>query len=78
MPTFLHAIQASARHHVSETRSVEKGHYLIQALQIPVSIPGSLKVHLFTAIQIATLGALWIIKSTPASLVFPLMVTVRQ
>jgi len=32
------------------------------------------KVHLFTAIQAAALAALWIIKSTPASLVFPLMV----
>merc|ERR1711972_85520 len=32
------------------------------------------KVHLFTVIQIGTLVALWIIKSTPASLIFPLMV----
>merc|ERR1719251_655289 len=32
------------------------------------------KIHLFTAIQVATLAALWIIKSTPASLIFPLMV----
>jgi len=32
------------------------------------------KVHLFTAIQVAILAALWIIKSTPASLIFPLMV----
>jgi len=32
------------------------------------------KVHLFTIIQIGTLVALWIIKSTPASLIFPLMV----
>ena len=31
------------------------------------------KVHLFTAIQVAILAALWIIKSTPASLIFPLM-----
>jgi len=32
------------------------------------------KVHLFTFIQAGSLAALWIIKSTPASLVFPLMV----
>merc|ERR1712029_517546 len=32
------------------------------------------KVHLFTAIQAGSLAALWIIKSTPASLIFPLMV----
>jgi len=32
------------------------------------------KVHIFTAIQVAALAALWIIKSTSASLVFPLMV----
>ena len=43
--------------------------YLFQYLNL-------FQVHLFTAIQIATLGALWIIKSTPASLVFPLMVRV--
>ena len=33
------------------------------------------KVHLFTFIQAGSLAALWIIKSTPASLVFPLMVS---
>jgi len=32
------------------------------------------KVHLFTGIQVFVLAALWIIKSTPASLIFPLMV----
>jgi len=32
------------------------------------------KVHLFTLIQAGCLAALWVIKSTPASLVFPLMV----
>ena len=32
------------------------------------------KVHLFTAIQVGSLAALWIIKSTKASLIFPLMV----
>jgi len=32
------------------------------------------KVHLFTMIQAFALAALWIIKSTPASLIFPLMV----
>jgi len=32
------------------------------------------KVHLFTCIQAGCLAALWLIKSTPASLVFPLMV----
>ena len=32
------------------------------------------KVHLFTAIQAGALAALWIIKSTAASLIFPLMV----
>jgi len=32
------------------------------------------KVHLFTAIQAFALAALWAIKSTPGSLVFPLMV----
>merc|ERR1712226_1025552 len=32
------------------------------------------KVHLFTAIQIFSLAALWIIKSTSASLIFPLLV----
>merc|ERR1739838_272051 len=32
------------------------------------------KVHLFTLIQALSLAALWIIKSTPASLIFPLMV----
>ncbi|XP_030683999.1 anion exchange protein 4 isoform X4 [Nomascus leucogenys] len=31
------------------------------------------RVHLFTAIQLACLGLLWIIKSTPAAIVFPLM-----
>ncbi|XP_035317033.1 anion exchange protein 4 isoform X2 [Cricetulus griseus] len=31
------------------------------------------RVHLFTAIQIACLGFLWIIKSTPAAIIFPLM-----
>ena len=34
------------------------------------------KVHLFTAIQAGSLAALWIIKSTPASLIFPLMVDI--
>ena len=34
------------------------------------------KVHLFTAIQFGSLAALWIIKSTPASLIFPLMVSI--
>ena len=33
------------------------------------------KVHLFTVIQAGSLAALWIIKSTPASLIFPLMVS---
>lgn len=33
------------------------------------------RVHLFTAIQLACLGLLWIIKSTPAAIIFPLMVT---
>jgi len=32
------------------------------------------KVHLFTMIQAGCLAALWVIKSTPASLIFPLMV----
>merc|ERR1711874_294002 len=32
------------------------------------------KVHLFTFIQFISLAGLWVIKSTPASLVFPLMV----
>ena len=36
------------------------------------------QVHLFTGIQAATLVALWIIKSTAASLIFPLMVSIRQ
>ena len=36
------------------------------------------QVHLFTGIQAATLVALWIIKSTAASLIFPLMVSLRQ
>ena len=36
------------------------------------------QVHLFTGIQAATLVALWIIKSTAASLIFPLMVRLRQ
>ncbi|XP_045140836.1 anion exchange protein 4 isoform X2 [Echinops telfairi] len=31
------------------------------------------RVHLFTAIQLACLGLLWTIKSTPAAIVFPLM-----
>ncbi|XP_013368354.1 PREDICTED: anion exchange protein 4 isoform X2 [Chinchilla lanigera] len=31
------------------------------------------KVHLFTAIQLVCLGLLWIIKSTPAAIIFPLM-----
>ncbi|XP_029403079.1 anion exchange protein 4 [Mus pahari] len=31
------------------------------------------RVHLFTAIQLACLGLLWVIKSTPAAIVFPLM-----
>uniref|UniRef100_A0A8C0M7V1 Anion exchange protein n=3 Tax=Canis lupus TaxID=9612 RepID=A0A8C0M7V1_CANLF len=30
------------------------------------------RVHLFTAIQLACLGLLWIIKSTPAAIIFPL------
>eukprot|EP00069_Balaena_mysticetus_P012688 bmy_07861T0 len=33
------------------------------------------RVHFFTAIQLACLGLLWIIKSTPAAIIFPLMVT---
>ena len=32
------------------------------------------KVHVFTLIQVGSLAALWIIKSTKASLIFPLMV----
>nr|Q8K4V2.1 RecName: Full=Anion exchange protein 4; Short=AE 4; Short=Anion exchanger 4; AltName: Full=Solute carrier family 4 member 9 [Rattus norvegicus]BAC10662.1 anion exchanger 4 [Rattus norvegicus] len=32
-----------------------------------------IRVHLFTAIQLACLGLLWVIKSTPAAIVFPLM-----
>jgi len=32
------------------------------------------KVHLFTFIQFTALAALWVIKSTPGSLIFPLMV----
>ncbi|XP_021567069.1 anion exchange protein 4 [Carlito syrichta] len=31
------------------------------------------RVHLFTVIQLACLGALWIAKSTPAAIIFPLM-----
>ncbi|XP_032741514.1 anion exchange protein 4 isoform X5 [Rattus rattus] len=31
------------------------------------------RVHFFTAIQLACLGLLWVIKSTPAAIVFPLM-----
>ncbi|XP_006525972.1 anion exchange protein 4 isoform X4 [Mus musculus] len=31
------------------------------------------RVHLFTAIQLACLGLLWVVKSTPAAIVFPLM-----
>ncbi|XP_049729766.1 anion exchange protein 4 isoform X3 [Elephas maximus indicus] len=31
------------------------------------------RVHLFTAIQLACLGLLWTIKSTPAAIIFPLM-----
>uniref|UniRef100_A0A8C0WNY3 Anion exchange protein n=1 Tax=Castor canadensis TaxID=51338 RepID=A0A8C0WNY3_CASCN len=31
------------------------------------------RVHIFTAIQLACLGLLWIIKSTPAAIIFPLM-----
>ncbi|XP_057589544.1 anion exchange protein 4 [Hippopotamus amphibius kiboko] len=31
------------------------------------------RVHLFTAVQLACLGLLWIIKSTPAAIIFPLM-----
>ncbi|XP_047586443.1 anion exchange protein 4 isoform X2 [Lutra lutra] len=31
------------------------------------------RVHLFTAIQLACLGLLWIIKSTPAAIIFPIM-----
>ena len=33
------------------------------------------KVHVFTLIQVGSLAALWIIKSTKASLIFPLMVS---
>ncbi|ELK03021.1 Anion exchange protein 4 [Pteropus alecto] len=33
------------------------------------------RVHLFTAIQLACLGLLWIVKSTPAAIIFPIMVT---
>lgn len=32
------------------------------------------RIHLFTGIQLACLGLLWIIKSTPAAIIFPLMV----
>merc|ERR1712045_229855 len=32
------------------------------------------KVHLFTFIQVVCLGGLWLLKSTQASLIFPLMV----
>ncbi|XP_051019332.1 anion exchange protein 4 isoform X2 [Acomys russatus] len=31
------------------------------------------RVHLFTAVQLACLGLLWLIKSTPAAIIFPLM-----
>ncbi|KAM9105567.1 LOW QUALITY PROTEIN: anion exchange protein 4 [Megaptera novaeangliae] len=31
------------------------------------------RVHFFTAIQLACLGLLWIVKSTPAAIIFPLM-----
>ncbi|KAM6225300.1 anion exchange protein 4 [Rhynchocyon petersi] len=31
------------------------------------------RVHLFTAIQLACLGLLWTVKSTPAAIIFPLM-----
>ncbi|XP_005007007.1 anion exchange protein 4 isoform X4 [Cavia porcellus] len=31
------------------------------------------RVHLFTAIQLVCLGLLWIIKSTPAAIIFPIM-----
>ncbi|XP_001504237.3 anion exchange protein 4 [Equus caballus] len=31
------------------------------------------RIHLFTGIQLACLGLLWIIKSTPAAIIFPLM-----
>nr|KAF6347418.1 solute carrier family 4 member 9 [Pipistrellus kuhlii] len=31
------------------------------------------RVHLFTAIQLACLGLLWIVKSTPAAIIFPIM-----
>lgn len=33
------------------------------------------RVHLFTFIQLACLGLLWIVKSTPAAIIFPIMVT---
>ncbi|XP_037657540.1 anion exchange protein 4 isoform X13 [Choloepus didactylus] len=33
------------------------------------------RVHLFTTIQLACLGLLWTIKSTPAAIIFPLMVS---
>lgn len=33
------------------------------------------RVHLFTAIQLVCLGLLWIVKSTPAAIIFPIMVT---
>lgn len=33
------------------------------------------RIHLFTAVQLACLGLLWIIKSTSAAIIFPLMVT---
>lgn len=32
------------------------------------------RVHLFTAIQLACLAVLWIVKSTSAAIIFPLMV----
>lgn len=36
------------------------------------------RVHLFTAIQLACLAVLWIVKSTSAAIIFPLMVTLGK
>ena len=47
---------------------------LMKVAATPLPLSYLLQVHLFTGIQAAALGALWMIKSTSASLIFPLMV----
>ena len=71
------ARQTPARLHLPQTCPTKEGirTLFVLPLQFHQIV---LQVHLFTMIQAFALAALWIIKSTPASLIFPLMVSFRK